>query len=56
VLYLVAALAAVFGINLDFLYYIMLPQEMVMAVWLIIKGFSTSALTSEPVKAGRAFA
>ena len=56
VLYLVAALAAVFGINLDFLYYIMLPQEMVMAVWLIIKGFNTSASTSEPIKAGKAFA
>lgn len=56
VLGLVAALAAVFGTKLDFLYYIMLPQEMVMAVWLIVKGFNTSALTSEPVKAGKAFA
>ncbi len=54
VLGLVAALAAVFGINLDFLYYIMLPQEMVMAVWLIMKGFSSS--TSEPVKAAKVFA
>lgn len=33
-----------------------LLQEMVMAVWLIIKGFNTSALSSEPVKAGKAFA
>jgi Domain of unknown function (DUF4386) len=30
-------------------------QEMVFAVWLIIKGFNTAS-TSEPVKAGRAFA
>jgi Domain of unknown function (DUF4386) len=56
VLGLVAGLAAVFGINLDFLYYIMLPQEMVMAVWLIVKGFNTSAPTSDSVKTGRAFA
>jgi hypothetical protein len=56
VLYLTAGLAAVSGINLDFLKYIMPPQEMVMAVWLIVKGFSLSAVTSEPVKTGRTFA
>jgi hypothetical protein len=46
VLGLVASLAAVFGINLDFLYYIMLPQEMVIAVWLIVKGFNSSEVDS----------
>jgi hypothetical protein len=56
VLYLVAGLTAVFGINLDFLKYVMLPQEMVMAVWLIVKGFNSSAPTSESVKAVRTFA
>jgi hypothetical protein len=56
VLYLTAGLAAVSGTNLDFLKYIMLPQEMVMAVWLIVKGFSLSAVTSEPGKTGRTFA
>jgi hypothetical protein len=44
VLYLTAGLVAIFGINWDFLMYIMLPQEMVMAVWLIVKGFNQSAI------------
>jgi hypothetical protein len=44
VLYLTAGLVAIFGINWNFLYYIMLPQEMVMAVWLIVKGFNQSAI------------
>ncbi len=46
VLGLVAGLSAVFGVNLDILKYIMLPQEMVMAVWLIVKGFNSSAVDS----------
>jgi hypothetical protein len=46
VLYLVAGLTALFGIDLEMLMYVMLPQEMVMAVWLIAKGFSPSAIAS----------
>jgi hypothetical protein len=47
VLTLVAGLTALFGINLDVLKYVMLPQEMVMAVWLIVKGFNPSAIAAE---------
>jgi Domain of unknown function (DUF4386) len=50
VLTLVAGLTALFGINLDVLKYVMLPQEMVMAVWLIVKGFNPSVIASEPAK------
>jgi hypothetical protein len=39
VLTLLPSLTALFGINLDSLKFIMLPQEMVMAGWLIVKGF-----------------
>ncbi len=46
VLTLVAGLTALFGINLNMLKYVMLPQEMVMAVWLIVKGFNPSVITS----------
>ena len=47
VLYLVAGLTALFGINLEMLMYPMLPQEMVMAVWLIVKGFNPSVIAAE---------
>ena len=50
VLTLVASLSALFGINLDILKYVMLPQEMVMAVWLIIKGLNTSFIPSDTVQ------
>ncbi|MEZ4726922.1 MAG: DUF4386 domain-containing protein [Caldilineaceae bacterium] len=40
VLTLVPSLTALFGINLDILKFVMLPQEMVMAVWMIVKGFN----------------
>ena len=46
VLTLTANLSAIFSVNLDFLKYVMLPQEMVMAVWLIVKGFNPSAIGS----------
>lgn len=40
VLTLIPSLTALFGINLDLLKFVMLPQEMVMAGWLIVKGFN----------------
>ncbi|MCB0108646.1 MAG: DUF4386 domain-containing protein [Caldilineaceae bacterium] len=40
VLTLVPSLTALSGINLDILKFVMLPQEMVMAGWLIAKGFN----------------
>ena len=40
VLTLLPSLTARFGINLDILKFVMLPQEMVMAVWMIVKGFN----------------
>lgn len=45
VLTLIPSLTALFGINLDILKFVMLPQEMVMAGWLIVKGFNCSAST-----------
>lgn len=50
VLYLVAGLSTLSGSNLDVLKYVMLPQEMVMAVWLIVKGFNSSPTVSMPAK------
>jgi Domain of unknown function (DUF4386) len=47
ILYLVAGLTALFGIDLKMLMFVMLPQELVMAVWLIVKGFSPSAVDAE---------
>jgi hypothetical protein len=47
VLTLVPGLTGLFGLNLDVLKYVMLPQEMVMAVWLIAVGFNPSAIVSE---------
>ena len=44
--YLVGGLATVFGEGSDLWYMLMLPQEMVMAVWLIVKGFDTASMAA----------
>jgi hypothetical protein len=46
VLYLAGGLIDMFGTARDILSTPMLPQEMVMAVWLIAKGFSPSTIAS----------
>lgn len=46
VAYLVGGLATVFGEGSDLWYMLMLPQEMVMAVWLIVKGFDTASMAA----------
>ena len=46
-LYLVAPIAQMAGLNLDILMAPLALQEVVLAVWLIVKGFSPDALTAE---------
>ena len=50
VAYLAAGLSAMFGTPLDILMMLMLVQEMVMAVWLIAKGFNSSAIAALSAK------
>jgi hypothetical protein len=49
VVYLAAGVLALFGTNLEFLLAPLGLQEMIMALWLIIKGFNPSTLTAEAV-------
>lgn len=50
VLYLASGLSAMFGVSLGFLMAPLALQEMIMAVWLIVKGFDESAITSLSAK------
>ena len=50
VIYLVAGLFAIFGMDSSILLIPLGLQEMVLAVWLIVKGFDSSATASEPIK------
>ncbi len=48
VLYIVPPLGSMFGLSLGVLMVPLAVQEMVMAVWLIAKGFNSSAAAAEP--------
>jgi hypothetical protein len=47
VVYLAAGVLALFGVGMDFLLALLGVQEMVMALWLIFKGFNPSTTVSE---------
>lgn len=52
ILYIVTPILMMFGLNFEFLQYILGVQEMVMAVWLIVKGFNESAVRTLMMEQG----
>jgi hypothetical protein len=51
ILYLATPIIMMFGFEFEFLQYILGVQEMVMAVWLIVKGFNKSEVRSQILSA-----
>jgi hypothetical protein len=53
-LYLAEPLSALAGSELEILYGLLFLHELVMTVWLIVKGFNRAAMAPEPARRRRA--